>query len=80
MEKVLEKVREFKPDCILAIGGGSVLDTAKALWMLYEHPDTTWEQAFTPFAVEKLGKEAKHCCSADHQRNGFRDDLRCCYN
>jgi len=59
VQKVLEHIRRFKPDCILAIGGGSVLDTAKALWIFYEHPDYTWEQAFTPFGVEKLGKAAK---------------------
>ena len=59
VQQVLEHVQEFKPDCILAIGGGSVLDTAKALWVFYEHPDTTWEQAFTPFAVHALGKAAK---------------------
>lgn len=59
VDKVLENIRKFKPDCILAIGGGSVLDTAKALWVFYEHPDYTWEQAFTPFGVEKLGKAAQ---------------------
>lgn len=59
VQQVLEDVTEFKPDCILAVGGGSVLDTAKALWVFYEHPDTTWQQAFTPFAVGKTGKKAK---------------------
>jgi alcohol dehydrogenase class IV len=59
VQKVLEHIRAFKPDCILAIGGGSVLDTAKALWVFYEHPDYTWEQAFTPFGVGELGKAAK---------------------
>jgi alcohol dehydrogenase class IV len=59
VQKVLEHIRRFKPDCVLAIGGGSVLDTAKALWVFYEHPDYTWEQAFTPFGVEELGKAAK---------------------
>ncbi|MBQ3094204.1 MAG: bifunctional acetaldehyde-CoA/alcohol dehydrogenase [Clostridia bacterium] len=30
----------FKPDCIVAVGGGSAMDAAKVMWMLYEHPET----------------------------------------
>ena len=30
---------EFKPDCIIAIGGGSSMDAAKIMWVLYEHPE-----------------------------------------
>ncbi len=29
----------FAPDCILALGGGSVMDAAKVMWVMYEHPD-----------------------------------------
>ena len=32
-------MREFQPDCIIAIGGGSVMDAAKVMWVLYEHPE-----------------------------------------
>lgn len=39
---VLEGVKAmglFEPDCIIALGGGSVMDGAKIMWTLYEHPD-----------------------------------------
>ena len=32
-------MREFGPDCIVAIGGGSAMDAGKIMWALYEHPD-----------------------------------------
>jgi len=33
------QMREFQPDCIIALGGGSAMDAGKIMWMLYEHPD-----------------------------------------
>lgn len=34
-----ERMRKFQPDVIIALGGGSVMDAAKAMWIFYEHPD-----------------------------------------
>ena len=36
-------MREFKPDLIIALGGGSPLDAAKAMWLFYEQPDLSFE-------------------------------------
>lgn len=37
--KGAEAMKVFEPDCIIAIGGGSPMDAAKIMWVLYEHPD-----------------------------------------
>lgn len=34
------KMREFEPDTVIAIGGGSAIDAAKGMWLFYEHPET----------------------------------------
>ena len=34
-----EQMRSFKPDCIIALGGGSAMDAGKIMWVLYEHPE-----------------------------------------
>ncbi len=47
---------QFQPDWILALGGGSVIDAAKAMWVLYERPDLT-PDAINP--IEALGLRAK---------------------
>ncbi len=42
-KKGVEAMRAFKPDVIIAVGGGSPMDAAKIMWVLYEHPDTDFE-------------------------------------
>lgn len=58
--KCMDEVRSFEPDMILAIGGGSVLDTAKAIHLFYENPDLKFKDALIPFTLPKLGKRAVH--------------------
>ena len=41
-------MREFQPDWIVAMGGGSPIDAAKTMWVFYEYPDTTFEALITP--------------------------------
>lgn len=43
VEKGLAIMQTFKPDVIIALGGGSAIDAAKAMWMFYEHPEVNFE-------------------------------------
>ncbi|HEY8891626.1 MAG TPA: iron-containing alcohol dehydrogenase [Clostridium sp.] len=54
-----EVMREFKPDWIVSIGGGSPIDAAKAMWIFYEYPEFTFEQAIIPFNIPDLRQKAK---------------------
>ena len=50
---------EFQPDWIVAMGGGSPIDAAKAMWIKYEYPETTFEQMCVVFGLPKLRTKAK---------------------
>jgi len=57
--KGAEAMRNFQPDWIVAMGGGSPIDAAKAMWIFYEYPDFTFEQAVIPFGLPELRQKAK---------------------
>ena len=54
-------MQEFGPDWIVAIGGGSPIDAAKAMWIKYEYPETTFEDMCKIFGLPKLRTKAKFC-------------------
>ena len=54
-------MQEFQPDWIVAMGGGSPIDAAKAMWAFYEYPETTFEDLITPFSFPTLRQKAKFC-------------------
>ena len=57
--KGAKAMTDFQPDVIVAIGGGSPIDAAKAMWAFYEYPEVTFEQLCTPFSFPKLRQKAK---------------------
>ena len=52
---------EFQPDWIVAMGGGSPIDAAKAMWIKYEYPETTFEDMCKVFGLPKLRTKAHFC-------------------
>ena len=59
--KGAEAMRAFQPDWIVAMGGGSPIDAAKAMWAFYEYPETTFADLITPFSFPTLRTKAKFC-------------------
>ena len=52
---------KFEPDWIVAIGGGSPIDAAKAMWIKYEYPETTFEDMCKVFGLPKLRTKVHFC-------------------
>lgn len=68
--KGLPKMHEFQPDVIIAVGGGSAIDTAKIMWIMYENPEEGFLDMATQFIdirkrirfMPQMGKLAKLVC------------------
>lgn len=54
-----EAMKAFQPDWIVAMGGGSPIDAAKAMWAFYEYPDVTFEDLIIPFNFPELRTKAR---------------------
>ena len=54
-------MEKFQPDWIIAMGGGSPIDAAKAMWIKYEYPDVTFEDMCKVFGLPKLRQKAHFC-------------------
>ena len=50
---------DFQPDWIVAMGGGSPIDAAKAMWIKYEYPEITFEQMCVVFGIPALRQKAR---------------------
>ena len=59
--KGADAMLKFQPDWIVAIGGGSPIDAAKAMWIKYEYPDCTFEDMCKVFGIPELRKKAHFC-------------------
>ena len=57
--KGVAAMNSYNPDWIIGIGGGSPIDAAKAMWIFYEHPDFTFEEAAKPFNLPELRRKAR---------------------
>ncbi len=66
LEEVLGTDEAFEPDVIIALGGGSAMDAAKIMWLMYEHPEANFEDMAMDFmdirkrvyTFPKMGKKA----------------------
>lgn len=70
INQAMEVLRPYEPDIIIALGGGSPMDAAKILWLMYEQPDTVFEDISMRFmdirkricSIPELGKKATMVC------------------
>src|SRR5699024_2935746 len=56
-----EAMEKFQPDWIVAIGGGSPIDAAKAMWIKYEYPEITFPAMCNVYGIPQLRKKARFC-------------------
>ncbi|MCO6546765.1 MAG: bifunctional acetaldehyde-CoA/alcohol dehydrogenase [Gilliamella sp.] len=70
VRKGTDSMQAFQPDTIIALGGGSPMDAAKIMWVLYEHPETKFEELALRFMdirkrachFPNMGQKAKLIC------------------
>ncbi|HCU58949.1 MAG TPA: bifunctional acetaldehyde-CoA/alcohol dehydrogenase [Alphaproteobacteria bacterium] len=70
IEQALKMVKTYRPDLIVALGGGSPMDAAKVIWLMYEHPETNFDDVAMRFMdirkriceLPELGQKAKLVC------------------
>ncbi|MBR1915060.1 MAG: bifunctional acetaldehyde-CoA/alcohol dehydrogenase [Alphaproteobacteria bacterium] len=70
VRQALSMVQSYQPDLIVALGGGSPMDTAKAVWLMYEQPDTNFDDVAMRFMdirkrinqINDLGQKAELVC------------------
>ncbi|MFQ6014818.1 MAG: iron-containing alcohol dehydrogenase [Anaerolineae bacterium] len=55
-----EVARQFEPDLIVGLGGGSAMDAGKAVWVLYEYPEATWDWIFSRPRLTNLRQRARY--------------------
>ena len=61
VKKGAAAMQAFQPDWIVAMGGGSPIDAAKAMWAFYEYPEVTFEDLIVPFNFPTLRTKAHFC-------------------
>ena len=59
LRTAVAEVTDFRPDWLVAVGGGSVLDAAKLIWIFYEQPDADLERLARPFTLPDLRGKAR---------------------
>ena len=80
-----EEMRAFAPDVIIALGGGSAMDAAKIMWVMYEHPEADFmDMAMRFLDIRKrvytfpnYGRKGIFHCRSDLFRYGFRSNTVC---